>query len=156
MNQDVLPEWAGRAHFAPEHEIQLDALRVHAITLSVFAVRRRIGPSAANWGKGHLMTRLRSALVTAAAVALLAVPAAMGTASAAPVEAAPVQAMEPGCAKLGGYGPGWADIHNVWGHTISASVEVDGWDPSCIQIGPGGVGRIGLEAGDEPYYAYEC
>jgi hypothetical protein len=136
MNQDVLPEWIGRAHFTPEHEIQLDTLCVHAITLSVFAVRRRIG--------------------TAAAVALPAVPAAMGTASAAPVEAAPVQAMEPGCAKLGGYGPGWADIHNVCGHTISASVEVDGWDPSCIQIGPGGLGRIGSEAGDEPYYAYEC
>ncbi|UOB13108.1 hypothetical protein MQE23_30435 [Streptomyces sp. HP-A2021] len=102
------------------------------------------------------MTRLRSALVTAAAVALLAGPAAMGAASAAPVAAAPVRAMEPGCAKLGAYGPGWADIHNVCGHTISASVEVDGWDPSCIQIGPHGTGRIGLEAGDDPYYAYEC
>ncbi|MEU6913552.1 hypothetical protein [Streptomyces olindensis] len=102
------------------------------------------------------MTRLRSALVMAAAGALLAVPAAMGTASAAPVAAGAVRAPEPGCAKLGAYGPGWADIHNVCGHTISASVEVDGWDPSCIQIGPGGVGRIGLDADDEPYYAYEC
>jgi hypothetical protein len=111
----------------------MPALRDHATTLSVFAVRRRIGPTAANWGKGHLMTRLRSELVTAAA---------------------PVRA--PGCAKLGNYGPGWADIHNVCGHTISASVEVDGWDPSCIQIGPYGIGRIGLEAGDNPYYAYEC
>jgi hypothetical protein len=134
----------------------MGALRDRAITLSVFAVRRRIGPTAANWGKGHLMTRLRSALVTAAAVALLAGPAAMGAASAAPVAGAPVKAMEPGCAKLGNYGPGWADIHNVCGHTISASVEVDGWDPSCIQIGPHGIGRIGLEAGDDPYYAYEC
>ncbi|WP_157852661.1 hypothetical protein RFN58_14405 [Streptomyces iakyrus] len=102
------------------------------------------------------MTRLRSAWVVAAAGALLAVPAAMGTASAAPVAAPVIQAPEPGCAKLGGYGQGWADIRNVCGHTISASVEVDGWDPSCIQIGPGGVGRIGLDQGDEPYYAYEC
>jgi hypothetical protein len=102
------------------------------------------------------MTRLRSALVVAAAGALLAVPAAMGTASAAPVAAPVIQAPEPGCSKLGAYGQGWTDIHNVCGHTISASVEVDGWDPSCIQIGPGGVGRIGLDQGDEPYYAYEC
>ncbi|MFB7930571.1 MULTISPECIES: hypothetical protein [Streptomyces] len=102
------------------------------------------------------MTRLRSALVMAAAGALLAVPAAVGTASAAPVAAAAVKAPEPGCAKLGASGQWWADIHNVCGHTISASVEVDGFDPSCIQIGPGGVGRIGLDVGDEPYYAYEC
>ncbi|GGW81304.1 hypothetical protein [Streptomyces lomondensis] len=102
------------------------------------------------------MTRLRSALVRAAAGALLAVPAAMGTASAAPVAAEAVQAPEPGCAKLGAYGRGWADIHNACGHTISASVEVNGWDPSCIQIGPYGIGRIGLDADDEPYYAYEC
>ena len=74
------------------------------------------------------MTRLRSAPATAGAVALLAVPAAMGTASAAPVAAEPVQAMEPGCAKLGAPGPGWADIHNTYGHTISACVEVDDWD----------------------------
>ncbi|MGW3420497.1 hypothetical protein [Streptomyces phaeochromogenes] len=39
---------------------------------------------------------------------------------------------------------------------ISATVEVDGFDPSCIQIGPGGVGRIGLDPGDVPYYAYVC
>ncbi|MFF5963119.1 hypothetical protein ACFY64_05105 [Streptomyces collinus] len=102
------------------------------------------------------MTRLRSALAVAAAGALPTVPAAMGTASAAPVAAPVVQAPEPGCAQLGAYGQWWADIHNVCGHTISASVEVDGWDPSCIQIGPGGVGRIGLDQGDEPYYAYEC
>ncbi|WP_158681027.1 hypothetical protein [Streptomyces viridochromogenes] len=52
------------------------------------------------------MTRLRSALVMAAAGALLAVPT--------------VKAPEPGCAKLGAYGQCWADIHNVCGHTISA------------------------------------
>ncbi|MCZ4512086.1 hypothetical protein O3Q52_28730 [Streptomyces sp. ActVer] len=51
---------------------------------------------------------------------------------------------------------GWADIHNVCNYTISASAEVDGFDPSCIQIGPGGVGRIGLDLGDVPYYAYVC
>ncbi|MGI5425620.1 hypothetical protein [Streptomyces sp. CA-179760] len=50
------------------------------------------------------MTRLRTALVMAAAGALLAVPAAMGTASAAPVAAAAVKAPEPGCAKLGASG----------------------------------------------------
>lgn len=62
----------------------------------------------------------------------------MGTASAQPAAAAPVKAMEPGCAKLGNHGPGWADIHNVCGHTISAGVEVGGWDPSCIRICPTG------------------
>ncbi|MER5209447.1 hypothetical protein ABT063_02320 [Streptomyces sp. NPDC002838] len=76
----------------------------------------------------------------------------MGTATAA--EAA--VAKEPGCAKLVGSGAWWADVHNACGHTISATVEVDGWDPDCIQIGPGATGRIGLEPGDEPYYAYEC
>lgn len=72
----------------------------------------------------------------------------MGTASAQPAAAAPVKAMEPGCAKLGNHGPGWADIHNVCGHTISAGVEVDGWDPSCIRICPTGSAGIGLEAGE--------
>ncbi|MER6710078.1 MULTISPECIES: hypothetical protein [unclassified Streptomyces] len=102
------------------------------------------------------MTRLRSALVMAAAGALLVLPAAMGTASAAPVAAGAVRAPEPGCAKLGASGQWWADIHNVCGHTIRASVEVDGFDPSCIQIGPHSVGRIGLDEGDDPYYAYVC
>jgi hypothetical protein len=111
------------------------------------------------------MTRLRSAFVTTAAAALFTMGTAWGTAAAAPTDdgddtvpaaAAVAQAMEPGCAKLGAYGIGWADIHNACGYTISASVEVDGWDPSCIQIGPHGTGRIGLEPGDEPYYAYEC
>ncbi|MFD6289366.1 hypothetical protein [Streptomyces sp. NPDC060205] len=99
-----------------------------------------------------MMTGLRTAFVAAMAAALLSVPGAVVSASAD----TDGSLREPGCAKLGASGWGWADIHNVCGHTISATVEVDGWDPSCIQIGPGGVGRIGLEAGDEPYYAYEC
>ncbi|PSM41198.1 hypothetical protein C6Y14_22615 [Streptomyces dioscori] len=86
------------------------------------------------------------------AAALLSVPGAVVSASADTDGAL----REPGCAKLVGSGWGWADIHNACGHTISATVEVDGWDPSCIQIGPGGTGRIGLDPGDEPYYAYEC
>ncbi|MFC5216889.1 hypothetical protein [Streptomyces coerulescens] len=98
------------------------------------------------------MTRLRSLFATAAAVALITGAAAAGTASAA--EAG--QPREPGCAHLVGSGPGWADIYNECGYTIFASVEVDGFDPSCIQIGPGAIGTIGLEPGDVPYYAYEC
>ncbi|MFJ8935939.1 hypothetical protein ACIRL0_09495 [Streptomyces sp. NPDC102365] len=98
------------------------------------------------------MTGLRTTFVAAMAAALLSVPGAVATASAD----ADGSLREPGCAKLGASGWGWADIHNACGHTISATVEVDGWDPDCIQIAPGGVGRIGLEAGDEPYYAYEC
>lgn len=100
------------------------------------------------------MTGLRSAFVTAVAAALFAVPAAVGTASAAPADEAQVR--EPGCAKLVGSGNGWADIHNACGHAISASVEVDGWDPDCIQISAYATETIGLDAGDEPYYAYEC
>ncbi|MFE0451481.1 hypothetical protein ACFW2D_09340 [Streptomyces sp. NPDC058914] len=100
------------------------------------------------------MTGLRSTFVTAVAAALFAVPAAVGTASAVP--AAAESAQEPGCAKLGASGWGWAHIRNACGHVISASVEVDGWDPSCIQISPGATETIGLEPGDEPYYAYEC
>ncbi|MFG2346550.1 hypothetical protein [Streptomyces phaeochromogenes] len=100
-----------------------------------------------------MMTGLRTAFVAAMAAALFSAPAAMTTAVADDDAAA---AKEPGCAKLGAYGNGWADIHNVCSYTISASVEVDGFDPSCIQIGPGGVGRIGLDPGDVPYYAYVC
>ncbi|MER5936805.1 hypothetical protein ABT121_05720 [Streptomyces sp. NPDC001928] len=100
------------------------------------------------------MTRLRSLFATAAAVVLITGAAAAGTATAAEAEAG--QPREPGCAKLWGYGPGWADIYNECGYTIYASVEVDGFDPACIQIGPGAIGRIGLEAGDVPYYAYVC
>lgn len=99
------------------------------------------------------MTGLRTAFVAATAAALLSVTGAVTTASAGDDGAS---LKEPGCAKLVGSGWGYADIHNACGHTISATVEVDGWDPSCIQIGPGAVARIGLEAGDEPYYAYEC
>ncbi|MEU9186225.1 hypothetical protein AB0D14_17080 [Streptomyces sp. NPDC048484] len=99
-----------------------------------------------------MMTGLRTVLVAAMAAALLSVPGAVTTASAD----ARVSAKEPGCAKLGVYSEESADIHNVCGYTISASVEVDGWDPGCIQIEPGEVGHIGLDAGDEPYYAYEC
>ncbi len=98
------------------------------------------------------MTGLRTAFVAAMAAALLSAPGAVATASAED-EVAP---REPGCARLGNHGFGWADIRNACGHTISATVEVDGWDPSCIQIGPGGVGRIGVDSDDEPYYAYEC
>lgn len=97
------------------------------------------------------MTRLRSALVLGSAVALFTAVGAMGTATAADS----VQVREPGCAQLGAYGPGWADIHNICGHVISASVEVDGWDPACIQISGFTTETIGLEAGDEPYYAYD-
>jgi hypothetical protein len=99
-----------------------------------------------------MMTGLRTALVAATAAVLLSVTGAVTTASADD----DAVAKEPGCAQLSTWGPGWADIRNICGHTISASVEVDGWDPGCIQIGPGGVGRIGLEPGDNPYYAYEC
>ncbi|MFF3708919.1 hypothetical protein [Streptomyces phaeochromogenes] len=99
-----------------------------------------------------MMTGLRTAFVAAMAAALFSAPAAMTTAVADDDAAA----KEPGCAKLGAYGDGWADIHNVCNYTISATVEVDGFDPSCIQIGPGGVGRIGLDPGDVPYYAYVC
>ncbi|MFJ2261388.1 hypothetical protein ACIOKD_24120 [Streptomyces sp. NPDC087844] len=99
-----------------------------------------------------MMTGLRTAFVAAMAAALLSVPGAVTTASAE----SDGSLREPGCAKLRGSGWGWADIHNACGHTIYATVEVDGWDPDCIQIGPGAVGRIGLEPGDEPYYAYEC
>ncbi|MFF3497964.1 hypothetical protein [Streptomyces sp. NPDC003247] len=102
------------------------------------------------------MTGLRSAFVTAVAAALFAVPAAMGTASATTVDQLSAQVREPGCAKLGSYGQWWAHIRNACGHVITASVEVDGWDPSCIQIGPGATETIGLDPGDEPYYAYEC
>lgn len=97
------------------------------------------------------MTGLRTAFVAAMAAALFSVPAAMTTAVADDDAA-----KEPGCAKLGAYGDGWADIHNVCNYTIRATVEVDGFDPGCIQIGPGGVGRIGLDPGDVPYYAYVC
>ncbi|MFH8236448.1 hypothetical protein [Streptomyces sp. NPDC018321] len=123
-------------------------------TRSFVGVRQRNGPAAALLGKGHLMTGLRSTFVTAVAAALFALPVAAGTAAADDGDDAPV--MEPGCAKLDDYGYGWADIYNACGHTISASVEVDGWDPDCIQIAPYSVGTIGLEPGDEPYYAYEC
>ncbi|MDQ0777411.1 hypothetical protein QF026_005877 [Streptomyces aurantiacus] len=99
-----------------------------------------------------MMTGLRTALVAATAAVLLSVTGAVTTASAD--DDASVKA--PGCAQLGAYGDGWANIHNICDHTISASVEVDWADPSCIQIGPRGVGRIGLEPGDDPYYAYEC
>ncbi|GKQ36345.1 hypothetical protein [Streptomyces sp. A012304] len=99
------------------------------------------------------MTGLRKVCVTAVAAAMFMAPAAMTTASAA----ATAQAREPGCAKLRGYGAGWADIYNECNHVISASVEVDGWDPDCIQIGALRTERIGLEPGDVPYYAYdEC
>ena len=98
------------------------------------------------------MTRLRSLFATAGAAVLIAGTAAAGTASAADAG----QSREPGCAKLWGYGPGWADIYNECGYTIFASVEVDGFDPTCIQIGPGAIGTIGLEPGDVPYYAYVC
>ncbi|MDQ1029454.1 hypothetical protein QF035_007036 [Streptomyces umbrinus] len=95
-----------------------------------------------------MMTGLRTAFVAAMAAALFSAPAAVADDDEAK--------KEPGCAKLGAYGDGWADIHNVCNYTVSASVEVDGFDPSCIQIGPGGVGRIGLDPGDVPYYAYVC
>ncbi|GAA4050486.1 hypothetical protein [Streptomyces shaanxiensis] len=98
------------------------------------------------------MTRLRSVLAAIAAAMLITGGTAAGTATAA--EAA--QAREPGCAHLLGYGSGWADIYNECGHTVFATVEVDGFDPPCIQIGPGAVATIGLEPGDVPYYAYEC
>ncbi|BCL30808.1 hypothetical protein GCM10017557_56670 [Streptomyces aurantiacus] len=98
------------------------------------------------------MTGLRTALVAATAAVLLSVTGAVTTASADD----DAVAKEPGCAQLSAWGPGWADIRNICDHTISATVEVDGWDPDCIQIGPRGVGRIGLEPGDDPYYAYEC
>ncbi|MFJ8631229.1 hypothetical protein [Streptomyces sp. NPDC093568] len=98
------------------------------------------------------MTRLRSLFAAAATVVLITGATAAGTASAA----AAGQPREPGCAHLVGYGSGWADIYNECGYTVFASVEVDGFDPSCIQIGPGAVGTIGLEPGDVPYYAYEC
>ncbi|MCL8013502.1 hypothetical protein [Streptomyces sp. AS02] len=97
------------------------------------------------------MTRLRSLFATAATVVLIT-GAAAGTATAAE----PAQPREPGCAHLLGYGSGWADIYNECGYTIFAGVEVDGFDPPCIQIGPGSVATIGLEPGDVPYYAYEC
>ncbi|MFI2432014.1 hypothetical protein [Streptomyces sp. NPDC018693] len=98
------------------------------------------------------MKRLRSLLAAAVAAMLITGATAVGTAPAADA----AQAMEPGCAKLRGSGSWWADIYNSCGYTISASVEVDGWDPSCIQIAPYSTGRIGLDPGDEPYYAYEC
>lgn len=98
------------------------------------------------------MTRLRSLFATAATVVLITGATAAGTATAAE----PAQPREPGCAHVVAYGYGWADIWNECGHTIFASVEVDGFDPSCIQIGPGATARIGLEPGDTPYYAYEC
>jgi len=99
-----------------------------------------------------MMTGLRTSFVAVVAAALMSVPGAVTTASADDEAAA----MGPGCAQLGEYGPGWADIRNICGHTIFATVEVDWYDPACIQIGPNGVARIGLEAGDVPYYAYEC
>jgi hypothetical protein len=98
------------------------------------------------------MTRLRTVFAAAAAAALFAVGAAAGTATAADAD----QPREPGCAKLAGYGEGRADIYNECGHVIYASVEVDGFDPGCIQISPGAIATIGLEPGDVPYYAYEC
>lgn len=98
------------------------------------------------------MSRLRSLFATSAAVTLLTGATVVGTATAA--EAGP--AMEPGCAHVVGYGPGYADIWNECYVTIRATVEVDGFDPPCIRIGPRSTGRIGLEAGDEPYYAYVC
>ncbi|MGW4759526.1 hypothetical protein [Streptomyces chartreusis] len=96
------------------------------------------------------MTRVCSALAVAAAVALFTGATAAGSATAA------APAREPGCAKLGAYGGGRAEVHNVCRRTIHATVEVDGFDPSCIRIRPGGVGRVALEPGDVPYYAYEC
>lgn len=98
------------------------------------------------------MTRLRSVLAAAAAAILITAGTAAGTASAAGTE----QAREPGCAHVVGYGYGYADIWNECGYTVFATVEVDGFDPPCIQIGPGATARIGLEPGDVPYYAYEC
>ncbi|MFE7277221.1 hypothetical protein [Streptomyces sp. NPDC057623] len=100
------------------------------------------------------MTRLRSVLAAAAAAILITAGTAAGTASAAGADAA--QAREPGCAHVVGNGYGYADIWNECGYTIFATVEVDGFDPPCIQIGPGATARIGLEPGDVPYYAYEC
>ncbi|MFJ2007776.1 hypothetical protein [Streptomyces chartreusis] len=96
------------------------------------------------------MARLRSALVALAAVTLLTGATTAGTATAAN------SPREPGCAKLGAYGGGRAEIHNVCRRTIHATVEVDGFDPHCIRIRPGGVGRVPLEPDDAPYYAYEC
>ncbi|MEU9054532.1 hypothetical protein AB0D37_29610 [Streptomyces sp. NPDC048384] len=98
------------------------------------------------------MTRLRSLFATAAVVALLTGATAAGTAAAAE----DADAREPGCAHVVAYGYGWADVWNECGYTIYATVEVDGFDPPCIQIGPGATARIGLEPGDTPYYAYEC
>ncbi|AZQ34571.1 hypothetical protein EJ357_14710 [Streptomyces cyaneochromogenes] len=98
------------------------------------------------------MTRLRSLFATAATVVLITGATAAGSATAAE----PAQPREPGCAHVLGYGSGWADIYNECGYTVFASVEVDGFDPPCIQIGPGAVATIGLEPGDTPYYAYEC
>ena len=98
------------------------------------------------------MTRLRSVLAAAAAAILITAGTAAGTASATGTE----QAREPGCAHVVAYGYGYADIWNECYVTIRATVEVDGFDPPCIQIGPRSTGRIGLEAGDEPYYAYVC
>jgi hypothetical protein len=98
------------------------------------------------------MTRLRSVLAAAAAAILITAGTAAGTATAAD----DAQAREPGCAHVVGNGYGWADIWNECGYTIYATVEVDGFDPPCIQIGPGATERIGLEPGDVPYYAYEC
>ncbi|GCB49614.1 hypothetical protein [Streptomyces sp. NL15-2K] len=102
------------------------------------------------------MTRLRSALVTAAAAALFTVGAAVGTASAAPTDGDDPRVAAAGCAELVGSGEGWAAIYNQCGHGIYASVEVDWADPACIYIDPWTTGYITLEPGDVPYYAYEC
>lgn len=69
---------------------------------------------------------------------------------------APPRRGEPGCAHVVGQGYGWADIWNECGYTVFATVEVDGFDPPCIQTGPGATARTGLEPGDEPYHGYEC
>ncbi|MFE6620109.1 hypothetical protein [Streptomyces sp. NPDC057740] len=80
------------------------------------------------------MARARALAVAAAAV-LISAGIAAGTATAA----ADAQAREPGRAHVAGQGYGWADTWNECGSTILATVEVDGFDPPCIQIGPGAV-----------------
>ncbi|MBG0855433.1 hypothetical protein I2W78_27215 [Streptomyces spinoverrucosus] len=101
------------------------------------------------------MTRLRTALVTAVTTALFLAPAAVTAASAAPFDEDDPTPLV-GCATLTGSGAGWAAIYNECGHGIYASVEVDGFDPSCVYIDPYTTEYIGLEEGDVPYYAYEC
>jgi len=98
------------------------------------------------------MSNLRRATAAIAMAAVAGAATVIGSATAATAD--PVN--RTGCVDISGVGSTTVWIYNQCTHTVSASAEVDGWDPDCVNIPGRSTGHVPKDPTDTAYYAYEC